>query len=388
MDVFIAGAGIAGLAAAIAMTTAGHDVEIAEQAIELREIGAALSLWPNALAALDHLGVGDRVREASVEAPTASVRATSGRHIVDFDNDPLRRALGGLPVIVLRAELQRALLEECAQLGVSVGLGCAVEGVRLDRSRVLVRTSHGESQFDAVIGADGIRSQVRSALGVDDTVRDCDRVAWRAMIPNTDGLVADTWLTVGTGLQLIASPAPGGLIYWAADTPGGDMPSGDDDPKRILRRRFDGWHDPIGRLVDATPGTALVINRIVDRRPPKHLRQGPVVLIGDAAHAMTPDLGQGGCQALEDAALLLACSRSRKDDDPAGLFETFERIRVPRVRRIVRDSHLIGRLATAPQRPVAAARDAMTRLVPESLHHRRLTGYASVEAFERQLRML
>ena len=386
MEVFVAGGGIAGLTAAIAMATAGHRVMVAERAGELREIGAALSLWPNACAALDFLGVGDEVRAIGLEAPTASVLSTSGKPIVRFDTEAMRRSLGGLPLIVLRAGLQTALLRECGQLGVEICLGETVEGVRPDGPRVAVTTSRRRAVFDAVVGADGINSRVGTAIRSDDGVRDCDRIVWRALIPAGLAPVSETWLTVGVGLQLIASPAPEELVYWAADTPGRDMPADStSDHQDFLRRRFGAWHAPIPAMIDATAPDALIVNRIFDRRPPRALHNGPILLVGDAAHAMTPDLGQGACQAIEDAAVLLACARARPTTDPAGLFEWFETIRGGRVRRLVRDSHALGRLAVSRSRPGAGARDFLTRLLPESMHNRRLASYSSADAFGRQL---
>ena len=374
------------MASAIAMTKAGCDVTVAERASDLGEIGAALSLWPNALAALDYLGVGEQVRAVAVEAPTSSIRSTTGRSIVSFDTEATRSILGGLPLVVLRRGLQAALKEECARLGIEIRLGQPVEDVRHDGPRVTVRTSDSEVIYDAVIGADGINSKVRSAVVPEKTPRDCDRIAWRALIPNRPDLVTQTWLSVGVGSQLIASPAPEGLAYWAADTPGRDEPQGNDaDLKQILLSRFASWHTPISEIIDATPPESLIVSRIFDRRPPQTLRSGPILLVGDAAHAMTPDLGQGACQALEDAAILLACTRGRPDGQPAFLFESFEQVRLPRVRQIVRDSHRIGRLATAPWLLAAGTRDLLTRLVPEPLNNRRLAIYASARAFDHQL---
>jgi 2-polyprenyl-6-methoxyphenol hydroxylase-like FAD-dependent oxidoreductase len=368
------------------MAGACHRVVVAERAGEMREIGAALSLWPNALEALAHLGVADEVRAQGLEAPTASIRSTSGASIARFDTEGLRRALGGLPVVVLRAALQAALLAVCGRQGVEIRLGQSVEEVRLEEGRVLVITSDVEAVFDAVVGADGINSKVRTAVEALGQPRDCDRIAWRAVIPEPPGPAIKTWLTVGVGSQLIASPAPDHMVYWAADTPGIDESAfGDGDPRDILRRRFAGWHQPISELIEATPADALIVNRIHDRRPPKALRRGPILLVGDAAHAMTPDLGQGACQAIEDAAVLLTCARSRPNVDPAVLFESFEQVRLRRVRQLVRDSYLLGRVATAPYRVAAGARDMLTRLVPETINNRRLAVYASGAALRRQL---
>jgi 2-polyprenyl-6-methoxyphenol hydroxylase-like FAD-dependent oxidoreductase len=387
MEVLIAGAGIAGMATAIAMTKAGHRVAITEQASQLREVGAALSIWPNALAALDYLGVGEQVRAASIEAPSASIRSSIGADIVRFDIRAMRRALGGVPVVVLRAGLQSALYAECTRLGVEIRLGQAVKSVCREGRHVRVTTtSADEATFDAAIGADGINSAMRSAVVRDGDLRDCDRTAWRALISNGDGLVSETWLTVGVGLQLIASPAPNGLAYWAADTPGSDAATAKEhDRREVLARRFSGWHQPIPEIIETTPRESLIVSRIYDRRPPRKLQRGRILLVGDAAHAMTPDLGQGACQALEDAAILLARARAHPTAEPAALFESFERMRLRRARQMVRDSYRIGRLATSPSRFAAGTRDILARLVPEAINNRRLAMYASTTAFGRQL---
>ena len=370
------------------MTKAGHQVAVVERATELREIGAALSLWPNALAALDHLGVGERVRTAGLEAPTASIRSIRGGPVVRFDTEAMRRALGGLPIVVLRSGLQSVLLEECNRLGVDIRLGHELTEIRPQGQRVTVTTSAGEATSDAVIGADGINSNVRPAVEANGELRDGDRTTWRAVIPNQAGLVTQTWLTVGVGMQLIASPAPDGLLYWAADTPGTDAAMAyDGDLRAILRRRFATWHPPIPEMIEATPVDTLIVNRTFDRRPPKRLCRGPILLVGDAGHAMTPDLGQGACQAIEDAALLLACGTAQPGIEPDALFESFERVRLARVGLIVRDSYRIGHLALAPSRMAAGTRDLLTRLVPETISNRRLARYASVGAFGRQLEM-
>ena len=126
MRTLTAGGGIAGLASAIAMRRVGHEVVVIEKASELREIGAALSLWPNSLAALAYLGLGQQIRSRSLEAPTASIRSSSGRPLVHFDSDAMRTALGGVPVVVLRADLQAVLLQACRDFGCrSASLYCS-----------------------------------------------------------------------------------------------------------------------------------------------------------------------------------------------------------------------------------------------------------------------
>jgi 2-polyprenyl-6-methoxyphenol hydroxylase-like FAD-dependent oxidoreductase len=383
MRTLVAGGGIAGLSSAIAMRRAGHEVLVTEKASEFREIGAALSLWPNAPAALDYLGLGEQVRTCSLESPTSSIRSSSGRTLVNFDSDAMRGALGGLPVVVLRADLQTVLLETCREVGVEVRLSAALHDLRVDGKDVVALTDAGEERMDSVVGADGINSTTRRWVAGPGDRRDCNRTAWRAVITNPDGLITDTWLTVGTGLQLIASPAGNGLAYWAADTPKYQRDNPGREPKHELYRLFGSWHAPIPTIIGATPAESLVISDIFDRKPPHRLSRDRVVLVGDAAHAMTPDLGQGACQGLEDAAILLASARDQVD--AREVFAIFEKRRLRRVRTIVRDSYALGRVATTALPFAARLRDSMIRLVPEALNNRRLANYASVKAFAAQV---
>lgn len=136
-------------------------------------------------------------------------------------------------------------------------------------------------------------------------------------------------------------------------------------------------------MIEATPPESIIVNDIFDRPPPRNLTRGAVVLVGDAAHAMTPDLGQGACQGLEDAAVLHVCADGNQDI--LGMFETFERRRLRHVRTIVRDSYAIGRLATARHPAYARLRNGLVRITPEAMQNRRLARYASVSALEAQV---
>ena len=382
MDVLVAGAGVAGLSTAIALTEAGHRVTISERAGELREVGAALSLWPNALAALDTLGVGDAVRAIGVAAPTDAIRSTSGQVLVELDHAAVTRAMGGEESIVLRSGLQEVLLMRARQMGVEIRLGQRVDKVHALPSRVIVGEGDDASSYDAVVGADGINSEVRRAVVTRGALRDCHRLARRALITDT-GLVKEAWLTVGVGLQVIASPAPEGMIYWAADAP-----EGGGSPTDLLRRHFGDWHDPIPQLIEVTPADAWLVDRIYDWPKPDTYCRGRLLLVGDAAHPMTPDLGQGACQAIEDAAVLSAIARARPTLGPVELFQRLERIRLPRVRRIVRDSYWIGRLALLDSPLAARARDLVTRITPDAVSNAQLKSSASVGSFQRQLALV
>jgi 2-polyprenyl-6-methoxyphenol hydroxylase-like FAD-dependent oxidoreductase len=154
------------------------------------------------------------------------------------------------------------------------------------------------------------------------------------------------------------------------------------DKKAFLQAAFGGWHDPIGALIERTDEDQLVIADFYDSVP-RRLSAGPVVLLGDAAHPMTPDLGQGACQGIEDAVVLAACLDT-EPDRPAALAK-YESARLQRVRTIVRDSRRIGRIATVRSPIVAAMRDVGTRHMPGWLNARLVARYASEDAFRRSL---
>jgi 2-polyprenyl-6-methoxyphenol hydroxylase-like FAD-dependent oxidoreductase len=187
-------------------------------------------------------------------------------------------------------------------------------------------------------------------------------------------------LSVGHGYQFIASSLPQDRVYWGAMA---HLPEGANGAMREARSFlvdcFGGWHRPIPDLIEATPERDIVRTDVYDRPPPKRVMDGPVALVGDAAHPMTPDLGQGGCQALEDAVVLGACFQQH--GKLAAALAAYQAHRLRRVRRIVRDSHLIGQIFGARGALVALPRDLLISGTPEMVSQRQLARYGSREAF-------
>ena len=372
----VVGAGIGGLTAALALQKAGLSVEVYEQAPELKEAGAGISLWANAIRALEQLGFGRVLRERSVAYARTAIVRSDGRTIVEISLDELvqRLRLGDTPVVVV---LHRAdLLDMLAKpLESAIRLGHRCAGFEIRGERVAARFADGtEAEGDLLIGADGIHSAVRAQLHAGDALRYSGYTAWRAVVKfdSAGWGVTESW---GAGKRFGVVPMSGGLVYWFAtqNAPqGGNAGAG--GAKRELSGLFRGWNEPIPRLISATEESAILRNDIMDRDPLRTWGSGPVTLLGDAAHPMTPNLGQGGCQAIEDA-LALARSLSSAHNVPDAL-RNYESERIRRTTPIVLGSRRSGRLAQFDNPLACRIRDALLGKMPHGVLLRQLESVA------------
>ncbi|MBA9006277.1 FAD-dependent monooxygenase [Thermomonospora cellulosilytica] len=358
----VAGGGIGGLAAAAALAARGWTVRVLERAPEFTEVGAGISLWPNALRALDVLGVGDRVRERAVPEAEIGVRAASGRWLMRTDVSELIRRYGPL-VMIHRADLL-AVLREAAG-GADLVPSTEVAEVRAVPDGVEAVHTGGVTRADLVVGADGIRSAVRRSLWPGARPpRYAGYTAWRLLTRPAEPVHVggETW---GRGDRFGMAPLADGRVYCYAAAgvpPGGHSPDGE---LAELRRRFGAWHDPIPALLESASPESVLRHDIEELPPLKTFVRGRAVLLGDAAHAMTPNMGQGACQALEDEVTLAALLDTRSTVEEA--LAAYDSIRRPRAQRIARQSRLAGAPAQWSLLPAVVLRDTLTRLVPGSL---------------------
>jgi 2-polyprenyl-6-methoxyphenol hydroxylase-like FAD-dependent oxidoreductase len=352
----VVGGGIGGLAAAIALHRQAWDVTVLERAEHTGEVGAGISLWPNALAALDALRVWPDIR-SSAAMQVGGARLPDGRW--------LARADPGRPppveiVLVHRTELHGHLL--AALPAGTVRAGCEVTAVTAD-GRV---TFAGDetAEVDLVVAADGVRSTVRAALWPDRAgPRYAGFTAWRGVTrePSSLDAAAETW---GRGSEFGATILHDGRVYWFATA---NRPEGERSPDEHaeLQHLFGSWHEPIGDILAATDPAAVLRHDIYDLTTPlPNFVNGRVVLLGDAAHAMTPNLGQGACQALEDAVTLGALLG--RASVATGLAE-YDRLRRPRTERFVRRSARVGRMLQSEGSATIALRNLGARLAPQRL---------------------
>jgi 2-polyprenyl-6-methoxyphenol hydroxylase-like FAD-dependent oxidoreductase len=351
MKALVVGGGIGGLTTAVALTRRGWHVEVLEQAERFTEVGAGLSVWPNALRALDTLGLGDRVRERALAATQAGIREVSGRWLSRTNTAELERRYGKV-AMVHRADLLDVLYS--AVPPATLRPGVVVRAVREDGT---ASHSAGESTADLVVGADGIDSTVRRSLWPYASPPRYAGYTSLRMITDPVRIEegGETW---GRGERFGYASLPDGRVYCFAAL---NAPEGAGDAVGLaeLRRRFGGWHDPIPRLLDAVHEDSVRHDDVYELPPLRTYVAGKVALVGDAAHAMTPNLGQGACQAVEDAVVL---ARSAAGD---GLAE-YDRTRRRRTQMIVRRSRRIGVVAQWSSPVAVTLRDTALRLVPES----------------------
>jgi len=360
----IAGAGISGLTLAGALQRADRDVVVIEERPEVTRGGFGLALWPNAVAALDDLGLGDAVRHLAREVPVLTLLSSSGRVLRRLDETRLREALGGPPLAIRRGALVD-LLQERLSPG-TIRTGTAVVSHDHAPAGVDVRLSDGsELEGCALVGADGYRSLVARRLGPLPE-RYAGYPAWRGTAPVGGLEPVQVW---GDRQLFGMVPLDGHTTYWFAAR---HEPAGGTAGIRHLREVFAGWPEPVGMLLDVTPEEAVSCVDIMDRALPRHWAEGRVVLLGDAAHPMRPHLAQGACQALVDVAVL---ARLLDAHDPASAFATFEAQRRGTADRLVRASRVAG---------LVAGHRALHRLAglpPESLLLRRLAAVAGRSAY-------
>ncbi|GGO15162.1 FAD-dependent monooxygenase [Microbispora bryophytorum] len=352
----VVGAGIGGLTAALALAHKGWEVTVLERAASVEPVGAGLAVAPNALRALDVIGAGDDVRKLSAIQGRGGVRLPDGRWLARTTAEDAAARYGDPIVLLTRAALVGILAGRLPQGALRVNR--RVESVDPATGRVTVAGAAETIEADLVVAADGIRSRTRSALFPGHPAPVYTGVtSWRAIVP-LPGVTgaSETW---GRGLVFGVMPLAGGQVYCyaTAAVPAGLRAA---DERDELLRLFGRWHDPIPALLDAADPAAVLrhdIHSLDTPLPAFHI--GRVALLGDAAHPMTPNLGQGACQAMEDA-VVLAERVSPRGDLAAGL-AVYSRERLARTTPIVRRSRSIGRL-TRWRNPLAVAlRDGAMR---------------------------
>ncbi len=346
MRAVVVGAGPGGLACALGLLRVGIEVRVLEQAPEIREVGAALGLWSNAVRALDALGVAERVVARGSVFERIRTERASGETIAEFDLRGLAPRAGAPSICVHRADLQAELLAALGAERVQTGARCV--GLRFGGDRVAAEIEGGgEVEGDLVVGADGIHSAVRSSVHGGAAPRYAGYVAWRGVAPGRPiELPADVALFVlAPGSQAGVFACGGRGLYWFLTENRRPLGSSARRPgKGDLLARLERGHRHVRAVVEATPDRAVLVGDVADRPPLRRWGRGRMTLVGDAAHPTTPNLAQGACQAIEDAVALAGClaGAGGGGDEVERALRAFERARRRRTAWVTRQSRLIG----------------------------------------------
>jgi salicylate hydroxylase len=341
MKIVVAGAGIGGLAASLALARDGHAVEAIERAPELAEVGAGLQLSPNAVKVLRALGVADAIEAAASKPEALEMRlGRSGLTIFSIPMGETAVKRYGAPYLhVHRADLQSVLRAAAESAGVKLRLGASVSAHVRAAGGVRLGLDTGEiTQADMLVAADGIRSDARTRMLGPDHPRFTGCVAWRLVVPASvaPDLPNRAIVWAGRGRHAVTYRLRGGaLINFVGVVQEKDWRQeswSETGDKADLLRAFDGWTAPVHAVIEA----ADVCHRwaLFDRDPLPHWSDGPVVLLGDACHAMPPFQAQGAAMAIEDAWVLARCIREQKADLITAL-RRYESIRKPRTTKVL-----------------------------------------------------
>jgi 2-polyprenyl-6-methoxyphenol hydroxylase-like FAD-dependent oxidoreductase len=358
----IVGGGLGGVTAAVGLAHIGWEVTLLERAPEFGEVGAGITLLANALAALDRIGLGAEIgSEGSWDVP-GGIRTRSGRWIARMSARDLgdRTTAGSLGIhrarlhALIRAHLDPATLVP----------GADVVDIRDREVRYLSGGREHTVTADLVVGADGLRSRVRQYVAATAPPRYLGSTAWR-------GVTSERWpaqepvaITWHRGQEFGVVPLADGRMYWFASE---CAPEGALNPreKDYLLSRYSNWHAPIPDLIRATADKEVIRHDLYELAAPlpSYVR-GSVALLGDAAHAMAPTLGQGACQAIEDAVVLAICLEPA-DEPLSAALDRYDRLRRPRTQSMARTARMMARFGQQLSNPVAVAvRNGAMAMVP------------------------
>lgn len=365
----VVGAGIGGLTLAVALRQRGLEPIVHEAADEIRPVGAGIWVPSNALRALDRLGLADTVVEAGVPLERARLVSVTSGLLQEISFAEVRRRFGHGNVSIHRAELHRVLLD--ALPGDSVRLGRRLASVEEDGESLRLDFEDGSSErADVVVGADGASSVVRRHVDPTARPRDAGQSCYRgvAAFELPSGLRAAGCEIWGGEARFGFSSLGDRRVYWFAPWSARDSEA-PERPRELLDRLYAGFPEPVVELLAATPEEALVFTRLGDLAPMRRWSRGRAVLLGDAAHATTPNLGQGGAQAIEDAVALAhelaGCSAPADLRALSRAFSAFESHRREAAHRVVQRSRLFGKVAHWRQPIAVAVRDRLLRSMSE-----------------------
>ena len=358
VQIAIIGGGIGGLTAALALQQAGFEFEVFEQAPALLDVGAAIAIWPNAMRVLQGLNIAEKILEkAGVIEQIRWLDQNGGlinRVSISHSRSPA--------VALHRADLQHILVHTLSPS--SVHLGNTLVNYTERGDQVIANFSNGRStEADFLIGADGIHSHVRAQFINDGDPVHRGYTVWRGISPAVPTVIPPaTAIEIhGRGKRFGIGPVGLGRLGWWASS---NAAAGTNE----LLHLFDGWYQPVLELIEATPSSSILKTGAFDRPSIRSWGSGRMTLLGDAIHPTTPNLGQGGCLAMEDAMVLARCFQKYGAVEEA--LRRYEHCRYLRTTAISRYSRYYGSVGQCENVWARGLRKTALALVPEALARR------------------
>ena len=375
MKAAIIGAGIGGLSTAIALQQAGIDFEIYEAAPELKPVGAGIVMASNAMQVFQRLAIEKKIIEAGLEIVNAygvdqNFSLISGLRV----KEKVASRYGVGSYAFHRGRLQQVLFNEIDAK--KIQLNKKLTSLNQSNQTVTLSFEDGSSaEVDLVIGADGIKSAVRKNIFGEIPLRYSGQTCWRGMtkftLPHDKQFNSYEMWGNEKGLRFGFVPtAPDEVYYFTTFY---TAANGKDDPslvKENLLKDYSCFGDLATQIIEATPRENIIRSDIFDLKPITQWWRGRVALLGDAAHATTPNLGQGGCQAVEDAYVIARCLKENSSIEKA--FEQYQKIRYEKAVHVVNMSWRFGKVTNIGNPIVQAVRNGFMRMMPESMAIRQL----------------
>ena len=370
MKVVIIGGGIAGLTTAIALQRAGITCTIYEAAAHFQPVGAGIVLAANALKALEKMGIAEAILPKGRLLDAFTILDNNGRKIIHTNSRLVRAKFGADNFTIHRADLHQILLSFIPAANLHWNKRCV--NLTQTRDKVNLFFQDGRvAEADYVLACDGIHSVVRKKLLPKVQPRYSGYTCWRAVVampPVTLPEATETWGTIG---RFGIVPLPANKIYWFACL---RAAQNDQNFKKYtslqLLDLFKNFHSPVPELLRQSQNEQLLWNDICDLKPLPQFAFGNILLLGDAAHATTPNMGQGACQAIEDAVIL--ASEWQQTTNVPDAFRNFEQKRLARTNYITTQSRRIGQMAHVQNKYLAQLRNTVLRLMPASLQEKNL----------------
>lgn len=367
-EITIIGAGIGGLCTALALTKQGFTVRIYERALELKSTGAGIVLGANAMKSLDFLGVSEQIIQHSFSSNECTIFSDARKKLqsLHYKNNSIPNY-----TFIHRSDLVKTLADSLPKG--SIYFNKHLLDFKQKENHIELYFEDGSIIYTKyVIAADGIRSKIRQKLLPQKQIRFAGYTCWRGVLDNCpdhiEQIFTETW---GPRGRFGIVPLSNNRMYWYAF-----KNSKANDPelakwtKKELLSNFISYHDPIQQLIEKTPNENIIKHDIYDLEPLQQYTFGNILLVGDAAHAATPDMGQGACQAIEDALHLAVSLKKAQNIEEA--FRNYESTRLNHTRRVVQDSRFLGKIAQIDIPLLCSIRNNLARITPNIVHNSRM----------------